>query len=138
MGYCYEAYGSRRLVCDKCGHAGGVRKRTCPYKVAWHDGHALRYCPPPALCAPCYKEMGGLRGVHGEHCRQGAASSQVQQNVTKAKFVPEGMVGVLYKGRWPDGSANEAYYLVPKKAYESRPWFSEVSHIAESWENHPV
>jgi hypothetical protein len=31
----------------------------------------------------------------------------------------------------------QAYYLLPKEAYEGHPWFSEVGHIAESWENHP-
>jgi hypothetical protein len=148
MGYGYEAHGSRRLVCDNCGHAGGVRKRKCPYKVT-HDGHALHYCYPPALCGDCYKKLGGLRGVHGEECHQGAANSQAQEDAKQAKLdagdmrptcawgswqenVPEGMVGVLYEGR-----DCKAFYLLPKQAYESRPWFSEVGHIAESWENHP-
>jgi hypothetical protein len=42
------------------------------------------------------------------------------------------MVGVLYEGH-----DCQAYYVLPKEAYEGHPWFSEVGHIAESWENHP-
>jgi hypothetical protein len=153
MGYCYEAYGSRRLVCDKCGHAGGVRKRKCPYKVLSNSLRSRRiwmhYCYPPALCQACYAELGGLRGVHGQECREGAAASQAADDAIEAKLdagdmsplaawgdgqpgVAAGMVGVLYGGR-----DCQAYYLLPKAAYQTRPWFSEVDHIAESWENHP-
>ena len=46
MGYCYE-HRTNRLCCDKCGNAGGVRKRACP----------CGYCPATALCQNCNKEV---------------------------------------------------------------------------------
>jgi hypothetical protein len=161
MGYCYEAYGSRRLVCDKCGHAGGVRRRKCKYKVV---GDSLRvpsgqrpvmhYCSPPALCGPCYKELGGLNGVHGDNCREGAAQSQLEADEIERRIhsgdmkavaawgdwqegVDKGFVGVLYEGRYDDGSIAKGYYLVPKEAYEKSRWFSDSGPLAETWENYP-
>lgn len=44
MGFCYEG---RKLCCDGCGVAGGVRKRKCPHG----------YCPSSALCAGCLKAV---------------------------------------------------------------------------------
>lgn len=46
MGYTYE-HRTNRLCCDKCGNAGGVRKRACP----------CGYCPATALCQECNKEV---------------------------------------------------------------------------------
>jgi len=37
---------SGHLVCDVCGHAGGVRKRRCPYG----------YCKPTAICPACWEK----------------------------------------------------------------------------------
>lgn len=146
MGYCFDYRG--RLVCDKCCRAGDVRRRKCPYKV---DG--LHYCYPPALCADCYKELGGLRGLHGDKCRDGAAASQARSDAEAARIadgdmqpaaawgdwkegVPDGMVGVLYRG-----ADREAFYLLPKDVYQPKsgphPWFSEVAEIAEIWEDNP-
>lgn len=81
MGYCFDYRG--RMVCDGCGIAGGVRKRKCPYKVrysAHNGGGSAHYCSPPALCGDCYKKYGGLRGVHGDACRDGAAASQARED----------------------------------------------------------
>jgi hypothetical protein len=147
-GFGYSNSGRMALSCDSCGKVGGVRKRKCPYKVS-HDGYQLPYCPAPALCSDCYKSHGGLRGVHGDACKQGAAASQAEEDAKQAKLaagdmqpvsawgdwqegVPAGMVGVLYRGL-----NDAAYYLLPKEAYESRPWFSEVGDFAETWENNP-
>ena len=77
MGYCFDYRG--RLVCDGCGIAGGVRKRKCAYKVrasVLDGGYSIPSCSPPALCSDFYKKYGGLRGVHGDACRDGAAASQ--------------------------------------------------------------
>jgi hypothetical protein len=81
MGYCFDYRG--RLVCDGCDIPGGVRKRKCPYRVTYgrsNGGHTVPYCSPPALCADCYRKYGGLRGVHGERCREGAAASQAEHD----------------------------------------------------------
>lgn len=157
MGYCYEAHGSRRLVCDKCGLAGGVRKRKCAYKVIG-DSHrvpsgnrpVMHYCQPPALCGLCYKQLGGLRGVHGERCRKGAAASQAEADAKQAQIdagemfvnaawgqwmgtVPEGKVGLFYSGK--DG---DVYFLAPSERYSyPYPVFSELADVMEEWPGHP-
>ncbi len=82
MGYCFDYRG--RLACDGCGIAGGVRKRKCAYKVAY-PGYSIAYCSPPALCSPCYKKYGGLRGIHGDACRDGAAASQAEIAADEAR-----------------------------------------------------
>lgn len=87
MGYCFDYRG--RLVCDGCGIAGGVRKRKCAYKVrvsVLDGGYSIPYCSPPALCAGCYKKHGGLRGVHGDRCRDGAAASQAQADADDKRY----------------------------------------------------
>ena len=79
MGYCFDY--RHRLCCDGCGKAGGVRKRKCAYRVrasVLDGGYSIPYCSPPALCSDCYKKHGGLRGVHGDRCRDGAAASQAE------------------------------------------------------------
>ena len=119
MGYCFDYAG--RLVCDRCGQAGGVRKRKCPYKVS-----GLHYCPAPAYCAPCYKVRGGLRGVHGDACRDGAAASQAKADVIRARLdAGEVKVRAAY-GDWhadvPAGmtmllGSDDKHYLLPKNNY---------------------
>jgi len=62
MGYCYEG---RKLCCDNCGVAGGVRKRKCPYG----------YCPAAALCNRCAKRVkanGKWAAMHA-NCEAGHA-----------------------------------------------------------------
>lgn len=145
MGYSCDYRG--RLCCASCGAAGGVRKRKCAYKVRCESerGEAARYslpyCPAPALCGACYKKHGGLRGVHGEACRSGAAASQAEADAIQARYeagdqkprsaygswhaqVPKGKVGVVYSGG--------ALVLLSEELYESRPWFSELKEY-ELW-----
>lgn len=140
MGYCYgwTESGRQSLACDGCGNIGGVRKRRCPYKVrtdSLRSTHRFEidYCPAPAMCSACYKKHGGLRGVHGESCREGAAQSQAEEDKVEAGLdagesfviaaygdwaedVPEGQVKVLFKGR-----AGESTLLLPKDLYDQRP-----------------
>lgn len=152
MGYCYEAYGSRRLCCDKCGQPGGVRKRKCPYTVLGDSlrgaRQALPYCYPPALCAACYAALGGLRGLHGASCAEGAAASQAEADAIEAALdageslsiaawgdwepsVPTGMVGVAFSGR-----AGEIYRLMAEADYPNkRIALSAVT--TQTWANHP-
>jgi hypothetical protein len=88
MGYLRDARG--RLCCGECGVAGGVRKRPCPYKVTSSRVRGtqltLPYCSPPAYCADCYRRRGGLRGVHGEECRDGAAAMQERDDAERARL----------------------------------------------------
>lgn len=87
MGYSYDQ--QRRLACDRCGSGGHTRKRKCPYTVtssAAHGGDTLPYCSPPALCPDCYRQEGGLRGVHGERCREGAANLQREEDAIQARL----------------------------------------------------
>lgn len=126
MGYCYDR--DNGLVCDSCGGSGprlGVKKRTCAYRV---DG--MPYCPAPALCSACYRDEGGLRGVHGEKCQAGAAKSQAESDAMSARraagelfisgalsgptwYVPAGQVGAEFAGR--DGV--RAWRLIPEDDY---------------------
>jgi hypothetical protein len=156
MGYSYGRNGRGNMVlsCDGCGDLGGVRKRTCPYEVLTDSSRGprarLRYCYPPALCGGCYSACGGLRGVHGARCRDGAASSQEEYDARQAKLdagelmvmaawgdwqkgVPDGLVGVVFRG-----ADQEAWRLVPEAAYEpgARPWLSDYPGAA-GWEEHP-
>lgn len=146
MGYCFDYRG--RLVCDGCGISGGVRKRKCAYKVRvsrLDGGHSIPYCSPPALCGPCYKKHGGLRGVHGDACRDGAAESQARHDADEARLasgdfksqgafgdwnelVPKGKVGLLFYGQGdPFG------VLVDKADYDNRSvWFLDLKSY-EPW-----
>ena len=140
MGYSTDWTG--RLACDSCGHSGGVRKRRCPYKVDHHDGTApLSYCMAPALCDACYKAEGGLRGVHGERCRENAAKAQEMADAEHARLVagdakirtrwgswhemvPAGYVGARYVSA--DGT--ETFVLVVESTPDQNAgWLSEVS-----------
>jgi hypothetical protein len=143
MGYGYgrTASGRSALSCDNCGSLEGTRKRVCVYTVlmaADDNGrrHSLPYCPAPALCSACLKAEGGIRGVHGDSCRDGAAASQAgydaEQAVldsgaylrraawgsgTHAPGVPEGMVGVLFR----NGAGEEDAFVMPTAAYHAIP-----------------
>lgn len=151
MGYSYDFH--NRLCCDKCGHSGGVRKRTCPYKVLGDslrtpggNRYTMNYCYPPALCAACYKQLGGLRGVHGDSCKEGAAKSQAEDDAIEAALdagemfvvsatgdwqedVPEGMVLVTFWSRYnPETRTRpEVKRLVAKDDYQptARPRLSD-------------
>lgn len=154
-GYAVSANGRYALACDGgCGRAGsaqGVRKRSCPHKAADYQygrRYELPYCPAPALCKECYKRHGGLRGIHGESCRIGAAESTVRAEEKQAKIeagemlsttawgswyesVPEGKVGLAF-----EGNAGRSYHLVPAEQYYSQSVaLSEIEH--EPWEGHP-
>lgn len=88
MGYCYD-YGTNRLSCDNCGHSGGVRKRSCKFKVLTsatrgQGRYTLNYCYPPAYCAACYKLRGGVK-LH-DKCREGAARSQATYDAEQARL----------------------------------------------------
>ena len=144
MGYCFDYKG--RLVCDDCGAYGSVRKRKCSFKVLGDSlhgpRHALPYCYPPALCSECFKKHGGTKGIHAG-CRDGAEASQaeadkIERLLDEGDFlpvsaygdwheaVPEGKVGVKYRGR-----SGERYVLLDKADYEGRPVLSSVNH--EDW-----
>lgn len=128
-GYGWSDSGRMALACDQCGAVGGVRKRPCRFKVS-HDGYSLPYCPAPALCNPCFKGLGGSKGVHGERCREGAEVSQRAEDERQAGLaagrllrrgawgswhenVPEGWVGVAFHGQ---GDVVE-YRLVADEEY---------------------
>jgi hypothetical protein len=149
MGYCFDYKG--RLVCDGCGVSGGVRKRKCSFKVLgdsrYGPRHALPYCPAPAVCGECFKKHGGSKGIHGG-CKGGAEASQAEADEVERlldegeyfaasaygdwnKTVPEGKVGVIYRGR-----AGERRVLLASRDYAGpgagRPLLSSVAH--EDWE----
>jgi hypothetical protein len=75
MGYSYDQ--SKRLCCDDCGKAGGVRKRRCPYRVLSDSSrgprHEMDYCSPPALCAADAQKAG--KTLHAQ-CAAAAAAAQ--------------------------------------------------------------
>lgn len=146
MGYCYDSH--NRLCCDGCGRSGGVRRRTCPHTVLGDSlrspgGHRPRmpFCYPPALCADCYRSRGGQRGVHGNSCKDGAASSQAAYDkieaeldagelfVVSASTVSPGLVEVTFWGR---GCKPEVKRQMPAEAYDfrSKPRLSDYAEIA--------
>ena len=126
-GYGHTSSGRYALACDRCGTVGGVRKRPCPHKVLTDSARGprtwLRYCPAPALCGECYRELGGLRGVHPERCTKGAAASQAEYDARQARLdAGESMVVAAWNGpsadvvkvRCHDG----AEYLIPIREYQ--------------------
>lgn len=138
MGYCFgqNERGNWVLACDGCGRVGGVRKRTCPHKVLGDSlrtpngtRYEMRYCSPPAYCGACYKARGGLRGVHGDSCRDGAAQSQAEYDaveadldkgelfVVSASTVAPGLVEVTFWGR---GCKPEVKRQMPASEYDFR------------------
>ncbi|ANA86334.1 hypothetical protein SEA_LOZINAK_178 [Gordonia phage Lozinak] len=160
MGYSTDTRG--RLCCDSCGQSGGVRKRKCKYKVTADNQrsanrHVLHYCYPPALCQACYRKEGGINGVHGESCRDGAASSQAEydrkqelldagKHMVVAAYgswqdsVPEGMVGVHFaSAKYSD----HRHVLMPHDDYNNRDIDRRFSTLedhypnATEWKDHP-
>lgn len=137
MGYSYGQAASGRwvLACDNCGDVGGVSKRRCTFSVVSASTDSptrqrLDYCPPPALCGPCLKKLGGIRALHAG-CEEGALEFQAEADATQALLdsglplrraawgdwqhsVPKGMVGVLFRG-----TAGEVAYLMPAAAYDA-------------------
>ena len=105
MGYSFDFRG--RMCCDSCGNPGGVRRRTCPHRVRYHDGGSAPYCYPPALCSACYAKHGGLRGVHGERCRDGAGEAQVREDRIGAKLAA-GEIQV--RAAWGRGGSEPSRY----------------------------
>lgn len=92
MGYSFgrTSSGHYALACDNCGVVGGVRKRKCPHTVltdsirsANGQRHRLPYCPAPAVCSPCLKQLGGSRKLH-ERCAEPAAKSQADYDAAEA------------------------------------------------------
>lgn len=74
MGFSYEVSrdGKQRLCCDRCDHAGGVRRIRCPHG----------YCQSTALCEACRKNpavRADLRAYHEEHCREAATEWAARQ-----------------------------------------------------------
>lgn len=107
-GYGWTETGRMALACDKCGNVGGVRKRTCPYKVSSSahrstGRYTLPYCPAPALCSPCYKALGGLRGVHGQSCAEGAAAMQATEDAEQAALDAGDLLVAAAWGDWAEG-----------------------------------
>lgn len=137
MGYSYSSDG--RLACDNCGDVGGVRRRKCPYTVLTDSSrgprHTLNYCPPPALCSPCYRALGGLRGVHPDsRCGVGSRASQAAYDATQAKLDAGDAVAVAAWGDWSDGvpegsvifrDSDGNHWLVDRVAYEAGRFLSD-------------
>lgn len=136
MGYSYTRTSSGRsaLSCDGCGGTDGTRKRVCIYTVtsaSQRQGgprHTLPYCKAPALCSACLKDEGGIRGVHGDRCRDGAAASQAADDAEQALIdsgaylrrsactTPDGMVEVLFRG-----PGDDLVLLMSKSVYRAIP-----------------
>jgi len=140
MGYSFgrTASGRYALACDKCGTVGGVRKRACRYRVSDEGGHSLPWCPAPALCGACFKVLGGTAGIHGEVCRDGAASAQADYDRKAARLaagdklvrvgygswhakVPSGMVLVGFSGT----DRVMEYRTMPKDVYRGGGFLSD-------------
>lgn len=153
MGYCYSRTGG--LVCGGCGQPG-ARKRRCAYTVLCDSIRGARqrldYCSPPALCSRCYKAAGGLRGVHGQACKDGAAASQAAADSVESRLddgeafvivafgagdrgVPAGLVGVGFRSR-----AGESWRLVPEDDYADRAEYAALADFpgARPWPGHPA
>jgi hypothetical protein len=145
MGYCYERGPSGRhiLCCDSCGHAGGVRKRTCPFKVTTPEGHKLPYCYPSALCSECYTKH---KATLHKDCEAAAARSQLEYDEEKRmleageskskvgfgswhELVPDGMVGRGFQAK--DGTMT--YVLLPSELDQTRGNWLSAYPEAEPW-----
>jgi hypothetical protein len=127
------------LACDRCGNGGGVRRRTCTARVRYPQdgpGHALPYCPAPALCQGCLAAVGGSRGLHAEcHAPAAKATAENQRIADRIaggdlqvvtgwgdwhKDVPAGMVGVRFARNRTDGRSDPpTYRLVPEADYRA-------------------
>jgi hypothetical protein len=118
MGYCYEG---RRLCCDSCAVAGGVRKRRCKYN----------YCPPPALCAPCYaSKRAKLREYCDTHCkpaseRYAAQRARDQELLAAGHYLRRSAMGRsdgsgLIDVRFRNLAGHEIVLAMPAETYRSR------------------
>jgi hypothetical protein len=140
VGYSYSFDG--KLCCDACGKSGGVRKRTCPYRVNYADGGSLPYCYPAALCGECYRQR---RATLHTDCGDGAAKRTAAEADRAARLaagdlevraafgswhqtVPDGFVGVLFRG-----SAREERRLIPAADYNPgiRRYLSEYAETRD-------
>jgi hypothetical protein len=140
MGYSYgrTRTGRHGLACDKCGTVGNVRKRACRFRVSDEGGITLPWCPAPALCNPCFTQLGGSAGLHGDACRDGAAVAQADYDRTAERLAAgDKHVRVAY-GDWhaqvPTGSVLVGftgsdrvmvYRLMPKGAYKGCGFLSD-------------
>lgn len=123
MGYSYDKGG--RLCCDRCGKAGGVRKRTCPHRVTYPGGASLPYCPARARCDDCLRAEGGNAKLHAA-CAAPAAARTLEEARKAARLaagdlecrtgwgswhpaVPAGWVGRRFVGT----SGQESFFLIP-------------------------
>ena len=136
MGYSYgQNYRTGRwlLACDACGTIGGVRKRTCPYKVRTDSLRSktritLPWCPAPALCGPCYAKHGPAKVLHAD-CAKGAAADQARADATQAlldaghklvvsaSMVGEGQVEVTFAA---NHYADHETLTMPEALYDKR------------------
>lgn len=137
MGYTSvkTASGRYALACDKCGKPGEVRKRPCTYKVLTDSLRGARqelpYCHAPALCSPCFKELGSTKGVHAK-CAEPAAEAQQRYDETEGALnegdalvisavqgdgvsAPEGTVGLTFVSR-----TGRYYRLMDATEYSER------------------
>jgi len=134
MGYGYGRNGA--LACDRCGNTGGVRKRTCPHRVAYpQDGpnYSLAYCKAPALCTSCYRAEGGIR-LH-DRCAEPARKATEENKAIAARIasgdpqvmsawgdwhaaVPAGSTGVMFAPNRTDRWQEKTYRLVPEADYD--------------------
>lgn len=148
MGYSYgqNERGRWVLSCDNCGNVGGVRKRTCPYKVLGDSlrtttgqRYSMPYCYPAALCSACYATH---KTTLHENCAAGAAESQAGYDAIEAgldagrKYVmsavgdwhedcPPGKTLVTFKGR--DGEVTVA---VDDYNPATKPWLDQYGTLA--------
>jgi hypothetical protein len=137
MGYSFDMRG--RICCDWCGTSGGVRKRTCPHMVSDETGHALPYCPAPALCAACYKKFGPSKVLHAD-CKVGAEAAQRDYDNARKRLadgdwqvraaygtwhdkVPDHMTMIMVRNR----EGTERHYLIPADEYDygKKRWLSD-------------
>lgn len=140
MGYSYGRTSSGRyaLACDNCGTTDRVRKRKCPYTVLTDSirstngqRHRLPYCPAPALCGSCLKQLGGSRKLH-EHCAAPAAASQVEYDAAEAIWLSGEPVvvsairtgdntwtKVTFHQRRTDGASEELTRYIPADDYSA-------------------
>ena len=137
------------LSCDHCGTVGGVRKRTCLYKVSSSGLRSggrrivMPYCPAPAYCGACFTERGGTKKIH-ENCKVPAERSQAEYDAERAKLetgefhvtsafgswhdsVPEEYVGVYFQNL----NGDEVFTLLLAGDYNpsTKPWLSDYQNV---------
>lgn len=124
MGYCYRG---RNLVCDRCGHAEGVRKRPCRFRVTSNGTNPLPWCKPPALCQSCWTDLG--KGKIHDGCEAQAREAQHWDDVHTARLAAGEVMIRSAAGSWhedcPEGhvlltGTDGHRYLVPEAAWDDR------------------